>query len=269
MAEEGHGLTGRPRRRAAGHFPRKGAHIIPSLFTTANIFFGYVAIVLSSKGQLETAALFIGLAALLDALDGRVARMTGTTSDFGKEYDSLADVVSFCVAPAILAWSWALADLGRLGWAVSFLFVSCGTVRLARFNIQGGPIDRRYFVGLPTPAAACTIAACVFIHPHGLGDEILKGLTLFLVVVLAGLMVSKLRYRSFKDLDLKARRTHVWIVPIAIVLALVATHPPLFLLVASFLYLLSGFIPRRGASRAGLLTESAQPAAGSGHEHGS
>jgi len=260
----------RSRKAARAHFPRRGAHIIPSLFTTANIFFGYVAIVLSSKGQLETAALLIGLAALLDALDGRVARMTGTTSAFGKEYDSLADVVSFCVAPAILAWSWSLSDLGRMGWAVSFLFVICGTLRLARFNIQGSAIDRRYFVGLPTPAAACTIAACVFIHPHGLGDDVIKALTLLLVVLLAGLMVSRLRYRSFKDLDLKARRTHVWIVPFAIVLALVATHPPLFFLVAAFVYVLSGFIPRRGSTgRGAVLAESVRPAGGGGNDHAS
>lgn len=269
MADNEQGTGGRSRRASTPHFPRRGAHIIPSLFTTANIFFGYVAIVLSSKGQLETAALLIGLAALLDALDGRVARMTGTTSAFGKEYDSLADVVSFCVAPSILAWSWALSDLGRMGWAVSFLFVICGTVRLARFNIQGGAIDRRYFVGLPTPAAACTIAACVFIHPHDLGDDIIiKALTLLLMVLLAGLMVSRLRYRSFKDLDLKTRRTHVWIVPFAIVLALIATHPPLFLLIAAFLYVLSGFIPRRGSSaRGGVLAEKVQPAGGGGHDH--
>jgi CDP-diacylglycerol--serine O-phosphatidyltransferase len=236
---------------------KKGAHLIPSLFTTANIFFGYVAIVLATSGQLEMSSLLIGLAALLDALDGRVARMTGTTSAFGKEFDSLADVVSFCVAPAILAWSWALADFGRTGWAVSFLFVICGTLRLARFNIQAVQ-DRRYFIGLPTPAAACTVAACVFIHPHGLDDRVLRTLTLTLVVMLAFLMVSNLRYRSFKDLELKARRPHVWVVPFAVVLALVASQPQLFLLVAAFTYLLSGFVPRRGqvAQRAGALAES-------------
>jgi CDP-diacylglycerol--serine O-phosphatidyltransferase len=237
----------RRRRRPPSRRLRRGAHLIPSLFTTAAIFFGYVSIVLSTKGQFETASLLIAIAALLDALDGRVARMTGTTSAFGKEFDSLADVISFGVAPAILAWSWALSDLGRLGWAVSFLYVVCGTLRLARFNIQSGTQDRRYFVGLPIPPAACTVAACVYIHPQRLDDEVLKGLTLSLVVVLALLMVSKVRYRSFKDLDLKARRPYVWVVPFAIVLALVATHPQLFFLVATFAYVLSGFIPRRSA----------------------
>jgi len=223
-------------------------HLIPGLFTTANVFCGYVSIVLATTGQFETAALLVGIAALLDALDGRVARLTGTTSEFGREFDSLADTISFGVAPAVLAWSWALSDFGRLGWAVSFLYVVCGTLRLARFNIQTGPYDRRYFVGLPIPAAACTIAACVFNHPQSLEDGIVKLLTLTLTVALALLMVSKARYRSFKELDLRARRPYVWVVPFAIVLALVATHPPLVLLVAAFAYVLSGLFPRRAAA---------------------
>lgn len=233
------------RRRASSRRLRRGAHLIPSLFTTAAIFFGFISIVHSIKGQYETASLLIAIAALLDALDGRVARMTGTTSAFGKEFDSLADVVSFGVAPAILACLWALSDLGGLGSAVSFLYLICGALRLARFNIQSSAQDRRYFVGLPIPMAACTVAACVYIHPQRLENQVLKLLTLSLVIVVALLMVSKVRYRSFKDLDLKARRPYVWVVPFAIVLALVATHPQLFFLVATFAYVLSGFIPRR------------------------
>jgi len=219
--------------------------VIPSLFTTANLFLGYVSIVLSTNGRFEAASVLIAVAALLDALDGRVARMTGTTSAFGKEYDSLADVISFCVAPAILAWSWALSDLGRLGWAVSFLYVAGGALRLARFNIQSGTQDRRYFVGLAVDPAACTVAACVFVRPQRLDDEVLQVLVLCLMVALALLMVSKVKYRSFKDLDLRARRPYVWIVPFAIVLALFAASPQIFLLVAAFAYVLSGFIPRR------------------------
>jgi len=233
-------------RRRAPRNLRRGTHLIPSLFTTANVFCGYVSIVLATTGQFEVSSLLIGVAALLDALDGRVARLTGTTSDFGREFDSLADVISFGVAPAVLAWSWALSDFGRLGWAISFLYVICGALRLARFNIQTAASDRRYFIGMPIPAAACTIAACVFNHPHSLEDGVLKLLSLSMIVVLALLMVSKARYRTFKELDLKARRPYVWVVPFATVLALIATHPQIVLLVAAFVYLLSGIVPRKG-----------------------
>lgn len=246
------------RRRPARVQLRRGVHLLPSLLTTGNLFTGYVSIIQSIRGEYETAALLIGIAALLDALDGRVARLTGTSSAFGKEFDSLADVISFGMAPAILAWSWALSDFGRMGWAVSFLFVVCNALRLARFNVQSSTkMDKRYFVGMPVPPAACTIAACAFIHPQRLDDEILKVLILVLVVALALLMVSKMRYRSFKDLDLKARRPYVRVVSFAVVLALVAAHPQIFLLVAAFTYLLSAFVPRRGAasSRQGAVDE--------------
>jgi CDP-diacylglycerol--serine O-phosphatidyltransferase len=246
---------------------RRGIHLIPSLFTTGNLLFGFISIVLATTGELEKASLLIGIAALLDALDGRVARLTGTSSAFGREFDSLADVISFGVAPAILAWKWALADYGRLGWAAAFLFVVCCAVRLARFNIQGGPADRRYFVGLPVPPAACMIAACVFNHPHPLGDQVLKVLSLLLVVIISGLMVSKIRYRSFKDLDLRARRPYVWVVPVAVVFALIAANPELFLLVAAFVYVLSGVVTRRGAAaRSGALSEPVRHAGPGGHD---
>jgi len=252
----------RSRHRTPGTL-RRGIHLIPSLFTTANILFGFLSLILATTGNLETAARLIGIAALLDALDGRVARLTGTSSDFGREFDSLADVVSFGVAPAILAWRWALADFGRLGWAVAFLYVICCAVRLARFNIQTGTADRRWFVGLPTPPAACVIAACVFLRPLPLDDSVLEILTLAMVVVISGLMVSRIRYRSFKDLDLRARRPHVWIVPVAVIFALVAAHPQLFLLVAAFVYVLSGFVTRRGAPSRAAVPEAAR-AAGAG-----
>jgi len=260
---------GRERSRRGPRSLKRGAHLIPSLFTTANIFCGYVSIVLATTGQFETSSLLIGVAALLDALDGRVARLTGTTSEFGKEFDSLADVISFGVAPAVLVWSWALADFGRLGWAVSFLYVICGALRLARFNIQSASTDRRYFVGMPIPPAACTIAACVFNHPERLDDGVLRVLCLSLVVVLALLMVSKARYRTFKELDLRSRRPYVWILPFAIVLALVATHPQIVLLVSAFVYLLSGLIPRPGGQgRSDLLPEGSPSAGRAGGDHG-
>ncbi len=261
----------RPKRRDAPRRApatlRRGIHLVPSLFTTANILFGFLSIILATTGSLETASLLIGIAALLDALDGRVARMTGTTSAFGREFDSLADVVSFGVAPAILAWRWALSGFGRLGWAVAFLYVICCAVRLARFNIQSGTADRRWFVGLPTPPAACVVAACVFLNPTPLDDRVLEVLTLAMVVVLSGLMVSKIRYRSFKDLDLRARRPYVWIVPVAVAFALVAAHPQLSLLVAAFVYVLSGFVTRRGAPSRVAAPESLRAAGSGGRDH--
>jgi CDP-diacylglycerol--serine O-phosphatidyltransferase len=261
--------TGARKKERASTTLRRGVHLIPSLFTTANILFGFLSVLLATSGKLETAALLIGLAALLDALDGRVARMTGTTSDFGREFDSLADVISFGVAPAVLAWRWALEGFGRLGWAAAFIFVICSAVRLARYNIQAGPSDRRWFVGLPTPPAACTIAACVFLNPRPLDDQVLQVMGLLLVITLSGLMISKIRYRSFKDLDLRARRPYVWVVPVAVVFALIAAHPQLFLLISAFVYVLSGFLTRRGVpARAGVLQDPAQASGPAGPEHG-
>jgi CDP-diacylglycerol---serine O-phosphatidyltransferase len=158
------------RRRATSRPPpqfRRGVYLLPSLFTMANMFCGYACVVFAMRGEFATAAPFIGFAILLDMLDGRVARMTGTTSAFGIEFDSLADVISFGVAPAILVFAWGLQPLGRIGWAAGFLFVAAAAVRLARFNIQSGSQDKRYFVGLPSPAAAAVPASTVFAYPYG------------------------------------------------------------------------------------------------------
>src|SRR5579872_2845206 len=156
----------RPRRRRF----RRGAYLLPSLFTLGNMFCGYQCIVYAMRGDFETAAPFIGFAIVLDMLDGRIARLTGTESDFGLQFDSLADVISFGVAPAVLSFSWGLQPLGRLGWAACFLFVAAGAMRLARFNIQTASSDKRYFVGMPIPAAAGVPAATVFAYPLGLYD---------------------------------------------------------------------------------------------------
>src|SRR5919112_2038975 len=148
----------RPRRRF-----RRGVYLLPSLLTLGNMFCGYACIVYAMRGEFETAAPFIGFAIVLDMLDGRIARLTGATSDFGIEFDSLADVISFGVAPSILAFAWGLHPLGRLGWAAAFIFAAAAAVRLARFNIQTGAAhDKRYFVGIPSPAAAGVPAATVF-----------------------------------------------------------------------------------------------------------
>src|SRR5438128_11777882 len=157
---------GADRRR---HRVRRGVYLLPSLLTMGNMFCGYACVVYAMRGEYETAAPFIGFAYVLDMLDGRIARLTGAESAFGLQFDSLAEVVSFGIAPSILSFAWGLSPLGRLGWAASFMFVACAAMRLARFNIQTGG-DKRYFVGMPSPAAAGVPAPTVFAYPVGLYD---------------------------------------------------------------------------------------------------
>src|SRR5438094_4253352 len=197
--------TDRPRHRF-----RRGVYLLPSLFTLGNMFCGYACVVYAMRQEYQTAAFFIGLAIALDMLDGRIARLTGTESAFGLEFDSLADVISFGIAPAILSFAWGLSPLGRLGWAAGFLFVAAAAMRLARFNIQsarpGG--DKRYFVGLPSPAAAAIPAATVYAYPWGLYDYRAALPAIAMVIVPAALMASTIRFRSFKTLDSQARRPY-------------------------------------------------------------
>ena len=221
---------------------RRGAYLLPSMFTMANMFCGYACIVYSLRGEFHTAAPLIGLAIVLDMLDGRVARMTGTTSAFGIEFDSLADVISFGVAPAILSFSWGLVPLGRLGWAAGFLFVAAAAVRLARFNIQSGSQDKRYFVGLPSPAAAAVPAATVYAYPYGFQTAPEALPVLAMVIVPALLMVSTFRFRSFKTFDLQARRSYPVLFLVALGLVLVAAQGDIVLLVLAYGYLASAFV---------------------------
>jgi CDP-diacylglycerol--serine O-phosphatidyltransferase len=221
---------------------RRGVYLLPSMFTMANLFCGYACIVHSIRGDLSTAALFIGFAFVLDMLDGRIARMTGTTSAFGLEFDSLADVVSFGVAPAILSFQWGLQPLGRIGWAAGFLFVAAAAVRLARFNIQSGTQDKRYFVGMPSPAAACVPAATVFAYPQGFQSATHAVAVLAMVIVPALTMVSTIRFRSFKTLDLQSRRSPAVLVLVALGLVLLAAEPHYLLVAMAYTYLASGFI---------------------------
>jgi CDP-diacylglycerol--serine O-phosphatidyltransferase len=228
-----------PRQRR----PRRGVSLLPSLFTMGNMWCGYASIVYTLKGEYETAAPFIGIAYALDALDGRIARMTGTESDFGLQLDSLADVISFGIAPAVLAYAWGLSSLGRLGWAAGFMFVACGALRLARFNVQSaGGGDKRYYVGIPIPAAAAVLAATVYMYPSGLYDYRAALPALVMVLVPAVLMVSTIKYRSFKDLDLKSRRSFRVLILIAAGIVAIWTHPRTVLLVAAYTYLASGFV---------------------------
>src|SRR5438093_6364862 len=209
----------RPRHRV-----RRGVYLLPSLLTMGNMFCGYACVVYAMRGEYETAAPFIGFAYVLDMLDGRIARLTGAESAFGLQFDSLADVISFGIAPAILSFAWGLSPLGRLGWAASFMFVACAAMRLARFNIQTGG-DKRYFVGMPSPAAAAVPAATGFAYPAGLYDyrEALPALAM--VLVPAVLMVSTIRFRSFKTSDLQSRRSYTVLLLIAAAIMLITTHP--------------------------------------------
>ena len=245
---------------------RRGVYLLPSLFTMANMFCGYACIVFAMRGEFATAAPFIGFAIVLDMLDGRIARLTGATSDFGIEFDSLADVISFGVAPSILAFAWGLHPLGRLGWAAAFIFAAAAAVRLARFNIQTGSVDKRYFVGMPSPAAAAIPASTVFAYPIGFHTYTEALPALAMVIVPALLMVSTIRFRSFKTFDLQSRRSYAVLMVFAIALALLASHPEIVLVAVAYLYLLSGFVglalqraQRRVAEQASAPPESAQP----------
>lgn len=238
---------------------RRGVYLLPSLFTMANMFCGYCCIVYTMRGEFATAAPFIGLAVVLDMLDGRIARLTGSTSEFGVQFDSLADVISFGVAPAILAFKWGLVPFDKLGWAAGFIFVSAAAIRLARFNIQSGaPGDRRFFVGMPSPAAAAVPAATVFAYPYGLQDW-MSALALPMVLVPAFLMVSTIRYRSFKTFDLRSKKSYRNLIVMALVIAAIATHPQISLAVIAYTYLVSAFVGlawtrlrRRGGADAAL-----------------
>ncbi len=219
---------------------RRGVSVLPTLFTTGNLFLGFWSIVKTIDSHFEQAALLIGGAAILDMLDGRIARLTGTQSEFGAELDSLADAVSFGVAPALLAYVWALTLVPRAGWPAAFLFLVCGVMRLARFNVQRQVIDARYFVGLPIPAGAAQLAAIVFVLPEPPSERWQALAMLTLVVIVAFLMVSTFRYRSFKGFDLRRRRSYLTVLGIALLFLLVAAHPEASLLAVTSLYTLSG-----------------------------
>ena len=218
----------------------RGLFILPTLFTVGNLFCGYLSVWASIRGTFELAAILIVVAAVCDGLDGRVARLTHSTSEFGEEYDSLADLVSFGVAPAVLAYSWGLSDFRRLGWMASFLFVVCGSMRLARFNIQTHVADKRYFVGLPIPMAAGTLAGIVLATPERLVSRPWMAGLLVLTILLSYLMISTIRYRSFKDLDLKRRRPAWILLVIAVLFAVVAIHPEMVLLCITLTFAISG-----------------------------
>lgn len=222
--------------------PPKGIYILPNLFTTASLFAAFYAIIQSTVGNFENAAIAVIIAAVLDSLDGRVARMTNTVSDFGKEYDSLVDLVAFGLAPALILFEWGLKDLGKVGWLTAFIYVATTALRLARFNTQDSP-SKRYFQGLPCPAAAVLLAAGIWTAATynvtgGLYTIVGLG-TMFLLSVA---MVSPLPYRSFKDLDLKHRVPFMAVLGLVLVFVLISFDPPRVLLVAFSSYAVSGLI---------------------------
>lgn len=222
---------------------RRGVYLLPSLFTVGNMFCGYACIVYSMRGDVTIAAPFIGIAFVLDSLDGRIARMTGTTSAFGVELDSLADVISFGIGPAVLTFAWGLGDLGRVGWAAGFIYLTAAAMRLARFNIQSTTqLDKRYFVGMPSPAAAGVAAATVYAWPYALPGPARTIMALAIVLVPAALMVSTIRFRSFSSINLGWGRSYAPLFLFGVGIALIAIEPSITLVILAYGYLLSAFI---------------------------
>lgn len=226
---------------------RRGIAILPSLFTVGSMFLGYYAIILGFKHQFELAVTMIILAGVLDGLDGRIARMTGSASEFGKELDSLSDFLSFGLAPALLLYQWGFKDLGKTGWLFAFLLPVAGAMRLARFNVQATVVDKRYFVGLPIPAAAAAAVLPLYYLPPGLSNLVNPDVLhwtriacLVYVVALSWLMVSRVRFRSFKEIDLRAQRPSALIFLIALIIILIALNPPAVMLCIAVLYAFSG-----------------------------
>jgi CDP-diacylglycerol--serine O-phosphatidyltransferase len=220
---------------------RKGIYVLPNLFTTASLFAGFYSLINSMRGQFQVAAVAILVAAVLDALDGRIARMTNTTSKFGAEYDSLADLVAFGLAPAVMAYMWSLKSFGNWGLVVAFLFIVCGALRLARFNVQIGIIESRVFNGLPIPGAAAVVATSVLIFYKLGGHGGFEHVTVVVgVFVLALFMVSSIKYYSFKDLNIFSRKPFMSLVVIILILVVIVAEPQIMLFTFSAGYSLSG-----------------------------
>lgn len=226
----------------------RGIYLLPNMFTAAALFAGFYAIVASMQGYFSTAAIAIFVAMVLDSLDGRIARLTHTESAFGAEFDSLADMVSFGLAPALIMYQWALvgmADLGwvpaKLGWLGAFLYAACTALRLARFNTQVGSADKRYFMGLPSPSAAAIMVGLVWVsEDQGLAGNDLLWVAFLVTVGSAILMVSNILYYSFKQVDLKGRVPFMAVIIMVLILVLASLDPPKILFTGFFIYGLSG-----------------------------
>ncbi len=222
----------------------KGVYLLPNLFTTASLFSGFLAIIWAIEGQFLYSALAILVSCVLDGMDGMVARLTHSTSEFGVQLDSLADLVAFGVAPAIMVYMWQLQEYGRLGLLASFLIVACGALRLARFNVQSGKISQKYFIGMPIPAAACVLATLVLFSTQSPAflEDMYGTITLVLVYVLSFLMVSRVRYPSLKEFD--GIRTHPFRTTVAamLIFVVIASEPKILGFLFFLTYLLSGLV---------------------------
>lgn len=250
-------LRALPRRRNMGPPLRKGVYLLPNLFTTGGLFCGFYAIIATLGETYVFAATAVLIAMVFDVLDGRIARLTKTSSKFGLEYDSLADLVAFGVAPGVLAYCWALEPWQAWGWLAAALYVTCGALRLARFNVRSESADKTYFLGLPIPAAAAVVATAVLLDDFlGGGGGAAKTLTpLLLVYALAGLMVSNIRYYSFKELKLSHRQPF-WLLLLSIIgIQVTIAQPHIMLFCVFWCYALSGpgrllvRLSRRGAAK--------------------
>jgi CDP-diacylglycerol--serine O-phosphatidyltransferase len=220
---------------------RRGIYLLPNLFTTGALFAGFYAITSAMGGRFETAAMAIFIAMILDGLDGRVARLTNTQSDFGAQYDSLSDMVSFGAAPALVMYLWAFSSLGKLGLFAAFVHMAGGALRLARFNTQLTSADKRYFQGLPSPAAAAILAGFVLIClEYGYSIEIIKYPAVILTMSTGLLMVSNFRYSSFKDIDLKGKVPFFVAIAVMLAIAFVMAQPQTMLFLLFLIYAISG-----------------------------
>jgi CDP-diacylglycerol---serine O-phosphatidyltransferase len=236
-------MTESPDPRVHGRLARRGIYLLPNLFTTGALFAGFYAIVMAMNGRFEQAAAAIFIAMVLDGLDGRVARLTHTQSAFGAEYDSLSDMVSFGVAPALVMYSFALKGLGKLGWIAAFIYCAGAALRLARFNTLIETQDKRWFQGLPSPAAASLVAGMVWVavDNHFTGPD-LRWLAA-IVTVFAGLtMVTNLKFYSGKDINLRRSVPFIFIVGIALFFTLISVDPPIILFLLFVAYGLSGYV---------------------------
>ncbi len=218
---------------------RRGAYLLPSLFTIGNILLGFYALKCGLDGDFQRAALMVFVAAITDSLDGRIARMTGTETEFGKEFDSLADVITFGVTPALLAYLWGIRDLAPRAWLVPLFYVVATASRLARFNVQVKAVDSRYFVGLPAPAAAGAICSLLFFAPDPAWRDWLQALMVVSLLLIGALMVSTFRYYAFKKLDLRRRWSYRAALPLALIVVVVFYLPQATFLAIAVLYTLS------------------------------
>lgn len=218
----------------------RGIYLLPNLFTTAALFAGFYAIVAGMRNDFEHAAVAIFVAMIMDGLDGRVARLTKTQSAFGAQYDSLSDMVSFGITPALVSYNWGLSGLGKTGWLAAFIYAATCALRLARFNIQIGNADKRYFIGLPSPAAAAVVAGMVWMgYDFGFSGKRISIIVAMIIVTIGVLMVSRIKYYSFKEID-KEHVPFMTVLALVVLFSVVAWDPPLVLFSTFFLYAMSG-----------------------------